>query len=108
MHLSQVVLYPKVSRDIEKLAIDDLNGYKQQVESGQRKFELLAQLYSDDPGTKDKGGAIELNRNDSKQWDPTFFTTAFRLKEGQISPPVKSKYVYHIIQVVSAKRAEVL
>jgi peptidyl-prolyl cis-trans isomerase SurA len=101
MQLSQIVLYPKASRDIEKLAIDDLNGYKQQVESGQRKFELLAQLYSDDPGTKDKGGAIELNRNDSKQWDPTFFSTAFRLKEGQISPVIKSKYGYHIIQMVS-------
>jgi len=101
MQLSQIVVYPKASRDIEKLAIDELNEYKQQVESGSRKFELLAQLYSDDPGTKDKGGAIELNRNDSKMWDPTFFSTAFRLKEGQISPVIKSKYGYHIIQLVS-------
>jgi len=98
--LSQIVLYPKASRDIEKLAIDELNEYKAQVESGQRKFELLAQLYSDDPGSKEKGGAIELNRND-KSWDPTFFSTALRLKEGQISPVIKSKYGYHIIQMVS-------
>jgi peptidyl-prolyl cis-trans isomerase SurA len=101
MQLSQIVIYPKASHDIEELAIADLNEYKKQVESGQRKFELLAQLYSDDPGTKDKGGAIELNRNDSKMWDPTFFTTAFRLKEGQVSPVIKSKYGYHIIQMVS-------
>ena len=101
MQLSQVVMYPKASHDIEKLAIDELNQYKQQVESGQRKFELLAQLYSDDPGSKDKGGAIELNRNDSKMWDPVFFSTAFRLKEGQVSPVIKSKYGYHIIQMVS-------
>jgi peptidyl-prolyl cis-trans isomerase SurA len=101
MQLSQIVLYPKASRDIENLAVQELNEYKQQVESGQRKFELLAQLYSDDPGTKDKGGAIELNRNDSKMWDPVFFSTAMRLKEGQISPVIKSKYGYHIIQMVS-------
>jgi peptidyl-prolyl cis-trans isomerase SurA len=100
MQLSQIILYPKASRDIEKLAIDELNEYKAQVESGQRKFELLAQLYSDDPGSKEKGGAIELNRND-KTWDPTFFSTALRLKEGQISPVIKSKYGYHIIQMVS-------
>ena len=100
MQLSQIILYPKASRDIEKLAIDELNEYKAQVESGQRKFELLAQLYSDDPGSKEKGGAIELNRND-KSWDPTFFSTALRLKEGQISPVIKSKYGYHIIQMVS-------
>jgi peptidyl-prolyl cis-trans isomerase SurA len=101
IQLSEIVLYPKASRDIEKLAIDELNEYKQEVESGQKKFEFLAQLYSDDPGSKDKGGEIDLNRNDSKMWDPVFFSTAFRLKEGQISPVIKSKYGYHIIQMVS-------
>jgi peptidyl-prolyl cis-trans isomerase SurA len=101
MQLSQIIIYPKASRDIEKLAIDELNEYKQEVESGQKKFQLLAQLYSDDPGSKQQGGQIELNRNDSKMWDPVFFSTAFRLKEGQISPVIKSKYGYHIIQMVS-------
>lgn len=101
IQLSQIVIFPKASRDIEKLAIDELNEYKQEVESGQKKFEFLAQLYSDDPGTKDKGGEMELNRNDSKIWDPVFFSTAFRLKEGQISNVIKSKYGYHIIQMVS-------
>src|SRR5579872_3996627 len=101
LQLSQLVLYPKASRDIEKLAIDELNEYKRQVEAGQKKFETLAQFYSDDPGSKDKGGQIELNRNDSKMWDPVFFSTAFRLKDGQVSPVIKSKYGYHIIQMVS-------
>jgi len=101
MQLNQLVLYPKASRDIEKLAIDELNDYKRQVEAGQKKFETLAQFYSDDPGSKDKGGEIDLNRNDSKQWDPVFFATAFRLKDGQVSPVIKSKYGYHIIQMIS-------
>ncbi len=101
LRLNQLELYPKASRDIEKLAIDELNEYKQQVESGAKKFDLLAKIYSEDPGSKDKGGQIELNRNDSKQWDPVFFSTAFRLKEGQVSPVIKSKYGYHIIQMVS-------
>lgn len=101
LQLSQLVLYPKASRDIERLAIDELNDYKKQVEDGTKKFATLAQFYSDDPGSKEKGGQIELNRNDSKMWDPIFFATAFRLKEGQISPVIKSKYGYHIIQMVS-------
>ncbi|HVU97349.1 MAG TPA: peptidylprolyl isomerase [Puia sp.] len=101
MQLSQIVIYPKASHDIEKLAIDELNEYKQEVESGQKKFEFLARLYSDDPGSKEKGGVIELNRADSKSWDPVFFATAFRLKEGQVSPVIKSKFGYHIIQMVS-------
>ncbi|HLZ89368.1 MAG TPA: peptidylprolyl isomerase [Puia sp.] len=101
MQLDQIVIYPKASRDIEKLTIDELNEYKQQVESGQRKFDFLARLYSQDPGTKEKGGIIELSRADSKTFDPVFFSAAFRLKEGQVSPVIKSKYGYHIIQMVS-------
>jgi peptidyl-prolyl cis-trans isomerase SurA len=100
LQLSQIVLYPKPSRDIEKLAIDELNDYKRQVEAGSKKCESLAQIYSDDPGSREKGGQIELNRND-KIWDPIFFATAFRLKEGQVSPVIKTKAGYHIIQMVS-------
>ncbi len=101
LQLSELVLYPKASRDIERLAIDELNEYKKAVEAGTKKFETLAEIYSDDPGSKQNGGQIELNRNDSKMWDPVFFSTAFRLKDGQVSPVIKSKYGYHIIQMVS-------
>ncbi len=50
LQLSALVLYPKASRDIETLAIDELNDYKKAVEAGTKKFETLAELYSDDPG----------------------------------------------------------
>jgi peptidyl-prolyl cis-trans isomerase SurA len=100
LQIGQIIVYPKASRDIELLAIDELNGFKKQVEAGTKKFETLASLYSDDPGSKDKGGMYELNRSD-KQWDPAFFAAAFRLKEGQISPVIKTSFGYHIIQLVS-------
>jgi peptidyl-prolyl cis-trans isomerase SurA len=98
--IGQIVVYPKASRDIELLAIDDLNAYKKQVESGAKKFESLATLYSDDPGTKNSGGLMEVSRSD-KQWDPNFLAAAFRLKDGQISSVVKSKFGYHIILMVN-------
>jgi peptidyl-prolyl cis-trans isomerase SurA len=100
VQIGQIVVYPKASRDIEVLAVDELNGFKRQVEAGQKKFETLASFYSDDPGSKDKGGMYELNRND-KQWDPLWFATAWRLKEGQVSSVIKTKAGYHIIQMVS-------
>ncbi|HZZ76645.1 MAG TPA: peptidylprolyl isomerase [Puia sp.] len=100
LQIGQIVVYPKASRDIELLAIDELNGYKADVESGHKKFETLATLYSDDPGSKDKGGMYQINRLE-KQWDPVFLSAAFRLKEGQISPVVKTQFGYHIIQMVS-------
>ena len=100
LQIGQIVVYPKASRDIELLDIEELNGYRDEVESGKRKFETLASLYSDDPGSKDKGGMYQINRLE-KQWDPVFLNAAFRLKDGQISPVIKTKFGYHIIQMVS-------
>src|SRR3984893_2171643 len=100
LELGEIVIFPKASRDIEKLAIDELIEYKKQVESGAKKFETLASLHSDDPGSKDKGGQYTINRNE-KTWDPTFLAAAFRLKEGQVSPVIKTKFGYHIIQMVN-------
>ena len=100
VEIGQIVLYPKPSRDLDKNAIDDLNEYKKQVESGTRKFETLASLYSMDPGSKNNGGMYNINRTE-KAMDPAFVQAAFRLKEGQVSPVIKSKFGYHIIQMVS-------
>lgn len=100
LEIGEIVVYPKASRDLEKLAIDDLTEYKKQVESGKARFEALASLYSDDPGSKNNGGQYAINRTE-KSWDPAFINHAFRLKEGQISPVFKSKFGYHIIQMVS-------
>lgn len=100
VEIGTIVEYPKASRDLEKLTIDELNDFKKQVESGQQKFETLARLYTDDPGSKENGGQYSINRTE-KSWDPAFLNNAFRLKEGQISPVFKSKFGYHIIQMVS-------
>ena len=100
VEIGEIIVYPKASHDLDKLAIDELTDYKKQVESGTRKFETLASLYTDDPGSKNTGGQYNINRTE-KQWDPVFLQAAFRLKEGQISPIIKSKFGYHIILMVS-------
>ncbi len=100
LQIGEIVLYPKASRDIELLVIEQLSDFKRQVEAGTKKFDALARFYSDDPGSKEKGGEYQLNRSD-KQWDPTFLAAAFRLKDGQVSPVIKTQFGYHIIQMVS-------
>lgn len=100
VEIGQVIIYPKANRDAEEYAIEQLNEFKKQLESGKRDMKTLAALYSDDPGSKDNAGQYEINRNE-KQWDPAFLSKAFSLKEGQISAPFKSKFGYHIIQMVS-------
>ncbi len=98
--VGQIVIYPKAGRELEKFAQDELIDYKKQIESGQKSFETMAKLYTEDPGSKQTGGRYEINKNE-KQWDPDFKNAAFRLKDGQISPVIKSKFGYHIIQMVS-------
>jgi len=99
LEIGQIVIYPKASRDLEKFIIDELNNYKRQVETKVTTFEQLAKRYSEDPGSKDRGGQYQINRNE-KTWDPAFLSGAFRLKEGEISAPIKGKFGYHIIQMV--------
>ncbi len=100
LEVGQIVMYPKASRDLEAYAIDQLKEYKKEVEEGTKKFEVLASLYTDDPGSKETGGRYEINRNE-KQWDPIFLAKAFSLKDGQISNVFKGKFGYHIIQMIS-------
>lgn len=100
VQISQIVVHPKANRDIEEYVIKQLMDYRRQVETGVLKFDQLVKLYSEDPGAKENLGLYNLNRNE-KTWDPAFMSGSFRLKEGQISSPVKSKFGYHLIQLIS-------
>ena len=100
VQVSQIVSFPKANRDAEQYCIDRLKEYKQLVESGKKDFKSLASLYTQDPGSKETGGQYDISRN-SKELDPVWLSKAFTLKEGQISNPFKTKFGYHILQLVS-------
>ena len=99
VEIGQIIVYPKASRDAEEYAIEQLNEYKKQVESG-RDIKTIANVNSDDPSAKQNNGQFEINRNE-KNFDPVWMAKAFTLKEGQVSNPFKSRFGYHIIQLIS-------
>jgi peptidyl-prolyl cis-trans isomerase SurA len=99
VEVGQIIAWPKPSRDLEKYIIDEMNNYRRQILNKTATFDQMAKRFSEDPGTKDRGGIFQLNRND-KNVDPVFLSTSFRLKVDSVSPPVKSKFGFHIIQLV--------
>lgn len=107
LEVGQIIVFPKASRDIEQYIVGELNKFKKQIESKQVSFCDIAKNKSEDPGSKDRCGQYQVNRNE-KTWDPVFLSTAFRLKEGEISSPVKSKFGYHLIQMVQRNGDEAI
>ena len=101
IEVSQIVIHPKANKDVEEYVSKQMYDYKKQAETGGvKKFDQLAKLYSEDPAVKENGGQYSLNRNE-KTWDPAFLSASFRLKEGQISSVIKSKFGLHIIMMIS-------
>lgn len=84
--------------EIQKKAQDILN----QARKG-ANFEDLAKKYSEDPGTKDKGG--DLGWIVKGQTVAEFEKAAFSLPKGSISDLVKTQYGFHIIKIIDKETA---
>ena len=60
-------------------------------------FAALAKENSKDPGSKEDGGMLGFFGRG--QMVPAFEEAAYRLKKGEVSPPVKSQFGFHIIKL---------
>ena len=61
----------------------------------------MAVLYSEDPGSATKGG--ELGFVGKGEFAQEFETTAFNLREGEISEVIETEFGFHIIQLIEKR-----
>jgi peptidyl-prolyl cis-trans isomerase C len=73
----------------------EIEGLLKRARAGE-DFAKLAKEYSEDPGSKDKGGEYKFPRG---QMVPEFEAAAFSLKTNQISDVVTTSFGYHIIKL---------
>lgn len=100
IEMSQIVLFPEVTKYEKDRLEKQLLEFKKRVEDG-GDFSFLASLYSEDEGSAKEGG--DLGYVTKGKLVPEFESVAFRLQKGEISNPVKTKYGYHLIQAVDRK-----
>lgn len=72
----------------------------QRIKNGE-SFEELAQKYSEDPGSKQRGG--DLDYFERRRMVREFDETAFQLDSGRVSGVVRTNFGYHIIKVTDKK-----
>ena len=69
-------------------------------------FADLAKKYSQDPGSAARGGDLGFLPRGVMKDTPEFEEALYKLKAGEISPPVETKLGYHIIRVTRIQPAQ--
>ena len=104
LEISQIIKQPKAS-DIEKQkVIDKLSTIKADIEDNDAKFSVKAILYSQDPGSKSKGGFYSITKDTG--FDKTFKDVAFSLQEGEVSEPFETMFGFHLIFIEKIRGQE--
>ncbi len=94
-----VIARPTAEEDRRvKLKLED---YREAIVSGKKDFCTVAVLYSEDPGSSAKCG--ELGMVPLGVMVPEFDAVAMSLKDGEISPVFKTKYGYHLMEMIERK-----
>ncbi|MGX1930909.1 peptidylprolyl isomerase [Flagellimonas sp. 2504JD4-2] len=105
LEIAQIVKQPTAPDSEKQKVIDRLKQIKQDVEENDASFNVKAILYSQDPGSKSKGGFYSMTRE--TPFVKEFKDVAFSLQEGEISEPFETDFGYHIIYIEKIRGQEV-
>ena len=106
LEIAQIVIEPKVSEEENQRIIDQLKLFREDILEGGMSFASKALLYSQDPGSRSKGGKYTLNRKKPRM-TKEFRDVAFSLREYEISQPFKTDFGWHILMVDKIRGQEI-
>lgn len=98
VEISQIVLIPQPSQEQKDYAKEKIQELLDRIKNGD-DFSLLANSYSNDPGSNQNGG--DLGCVTRGTFVPEFDAVAFKLKPGEVSDIVQTQFGYHIIKLIS-------
>ena len=97
-----VTLEPKIPQEEIERVKKALRDYTDQITKGEIAFSTLARLYSEDEGTRRRGG--ELGFMGRGQLVPEYANVAFNLQDpAKVSKIVESEFGFHIIQLIEKR-----
>lgn len=102
--IGHIVKKPPIDPTVMNEARNRIKELRQRVIDGE-KFSTLAILYSQDPGSAQKGG--ELGFYGRGELYPEFEAVAYNLKKGEVSEVVKTKAGFHIIQLIERRGEQI-
>ncbi len=105
MEIAQIVKEPKPTEDERQKAIDKLDKIRSDVLDNDASFSVKAILYSEDPGSKPKGGLYEGITKETG-FVKEFKDAAFSLNEGEVSEPFETTFGFHIMMVEKIRGQE--
>ena len=98
---AQITRFPKSITQAKQRTRERLLDMRERIITGKAKFENLARMYSQDPGTMMRGG--EMDPSTLEQLDPAFGAALEKMRPGQISEVVESQFGFHIIQLLDKR-----
>ena len=97
-----VTLEPKIPQEEIERVKKALRDYTEQINKGEIAFSTLARLYSEDEGTRRRGGVLGFMGRG--QLVPEYANVAFNLQDpNKVSKIVESEFGFHIIQLLEKR-----
>ena len=98
--VSQIVKIPEIGKKQKEKVREEIMKIRDRISNGE-SFEILATLYSQDPGSAQNGGNLGFAGRGSFQ--PEFEAATLKLKPGEVSMPVETKFGFHLIELIEKR-----